>query len=159
MQFRSTAAVVSSPCCCCPRCLASRRCCLSCLRARGLALAVSRRRLAINGAAAAHTALPHPLHTHVLTQLLSTCRPGSVDRTMPWRGRTEPDHLVPLLGLFFPVAMADVAASLNSADTGHLMSIHYASGSTYESSSRLTQPHLDSCHDELQFWSRSPLGL
>ena len=32
----------------------------------GLLLAVSRRRLAINGAVAAHATLPHRLHVHIL---------------------------------------------------------------------------------------------
>ena len=63
------AAVVTSPCCAAAAAFVVSRRDTAARRVSehvGLSLVVSRRRLAINGAAAAHATLPHRLHAHVL---------------------------------------------------------------------------------------------
>ena len=93
-----------------PRCAAAAALTVSCcdVAARrvsehvGLPLAVSHRRLAINGAVAAHATLPHYLHAHILALALEHVFPGSIDRTPPRRGWTELDLPLPPPWLFLP---------------------------------------------------------
>ena len=65
----AAAAVITSPRCAAAAALAVSRRDTAAYRVSehvGLPLGVSRRRLAINGAAVAHATLPHRLHAHIL---------------------------------------------------------------------------------------------
>lgn len=72
-------------------------------------------------------------------------------------GQTEPDlPLSPLLGLFFHVVVADVAAPFNPVGIGQLRSIHRPAGFACEPPGRPTSHRLQPCHDKLQFGVLSP---